>query len=114
MGSVDVLGVQHRDRIKGHTVERIRLRRGTGAAHAPIVDGDAAIAATEGEALEGPTARVGTETLDHEQRRTIAAPEDVVMNGHSVVDDDLGHTDSPAGGLHFAREREFPRLLTPC
>ena len=80
--------------VEGHALERVRLGRGAGAADAPVVDRDAAELAAHRQALQRPAPRVGAEALDHHERRAVPAPEDVVVDGHAVVDDDLRHRTS--------------------
>ena len=78
----------------GHALERVRLGRRTGPADAPVVDGDAPELAAQRQPLQGPAARVGAEALDHHERRAVPTPEDVVVDRHAVVDDDLRHRTS--------------------
>ena len=91
MGPVDALGVEHGERVEGHLLERVRPGRAVAAPGAPVVDGVAAVAAAEGQPLEGPAPGVGAEALDHEQRRAVATAEDVVVDRDAVLDDDLRH-----------------------
>ena len=61
------------------------------APDAPVVRRDAPVVAAEREPLQRPTPGVGPEALDHQQRRAVATPEGVVVDGDAVLDDDFRH-----------------------
>ena len=78
----------------------------TGAA---VVERVAAVTAPEGHALQRPAPRVGAEALDHQERRTLPAAEDVVVDRDAVARHDLRHRSPlrvPHCREHRARERE--------
>ena len=96
VGRVDALGVEDRHRVARHLVERVRARRLPREAGAPVVGCEAAVAAAERHALEGPAAGVGPEALDHQERLAVALAPDVVGDLDAVVGDHRVHADLPS------------------
>ncbi len=91
VGSLDALGVEDRERVQRHLLEGVPAVGPVAAPGAPVVERVTAELAAEGEPLQGPAPRVRAESLDHQQRRTITAAEDVVVDRDIVTGHDLRH-----------------------
>src|SRR5262249_40082 len=77
-------GVEYRERVLGHLFEVVVTRGPVTASDTSIVEHDAAVATTDRVPLEGPASRISAESLDHEDRLTVAATGHVVVQAHAV------------------------------
>ena len=87
--------VEHGDRVVGHLLERVGPVRLVAAAGAPVVERDAAVPGSGGQALEVPAVLVGAETLDEQDRRAVGATGDAVVDAGAVGAADEGHQAPP-------------------